>query len=160
MDRMMLDVRMRAQNFELIDAKENARSTAYGKAFVNFFGFMRGPIDNLKMRGKLDVLGTTDMTYVLIDTELTTDNQLDELVKFTNFKDTAQQVVKRPPLTGLDMQLAMSIDEAAHITCMLNAEHSNYIDLMGGGDLIMSYNTVDNIRLTGRYTLDNGEMKN
>ncbi len=159
MDRMMLDVRMRAQNFELIDAKENARSTAYGKAFVNFFGFMQGPIDNLKMRGKLDVLGTTDMTYVLRDTELTTDNQLDELVKFTNFKDTAQQVVKRPPLTGLDMQLAMSIDEAAHITCMLNAEHSNYIDLMGGGDLIMSYNTVDNIRLTGRYTLDNGEMK-
>ena len=159
MEHMMLDVRMRAQNFEIIDAKENARSTAYGKAFVNFYGFMKGAVNNLKMRGRLDVLGTTDMTYVLRDTELATDNQLEELVKFTNFKDTAQQVVKKPPLTGFDMQLGMSIDEAAHITCMLNAEHSNYIDLMGGGDLVMSYNTVDNLRLTGRYTLDNGEMK-
>lgn len=159
MSRMMLDVRMRAQNFELIDSKENAHSKAYGKAFVNFFGFMRGPVDNLKMRGRLDVLGTTDMVYILRDTELATDNQLDELVKFTDFKDTAQLVVQRPPLTGFDMQLGMNIDESAHITCMLNAEQSNYIDLLGGGNLLMSYNTVDNLRLTGRYTLNSGEMK-
>lgn len=47
---MMLDVRMRAQNFLLIDAKENARSEAYGKAYVNFFGMIQGPLSSLKMR--------------------------------------------------------------------------------------------------------------
>ena len=56
---MMLDIRMRAENFKIIDAKENARSEAYGKAFVNFYGMMNGPVDNLRMRGKLDVLGNT-----------------------------------------------------------------------------------------------------
>jgi hypothetical protein len=30
---------------------------------------------------------------------------------------------------------------------------------MGGGSLRMIYNTADNLRLTGRYTLANGEMK-
>ena len=30
---------------------------------------------------------------------------------------------------------------------------------MGGGDLRMRYNAVDNLLLTGRYTLNNGEMK-
>ena len=41
----------------------------------------------------------------------------------------------------------------------LNADKSNYVDLIGGGELRMKYNNVDNLRLTGRYTLNNGEMK-
>ena len=159
LDKMKLDVRMRAQNFLLIDAKENARSEAYGKAYVNFFGMMNGPLSNLKMRGKLDVLGNTDMTYVLRESELTTDTQLEELVKFTDFKSGEPVVVERPALEGFDMMMSLSIDESAHILCALNTDKTNYIDLMGGGDLQMSYNSVAGIALTGKYTLNNGEMK-
>lgn len=86
------------------------------------------------MQGKLDVLGNTDMTYVLKESELTTDTQLDELVKFMNFKSGKPVVVERPALEGLNMMLGMSIDESAHILCALNADQTNYIDLMGGGD--------------------------
>ena len=159
LDRMMLDIRMRAQNYLLIDAKENARSEAFGKAYVNFFARMNGPLSNLNMRGKLDVLGNTDMTYILRESELTTDNQLEELVKFTDFKNTEQPVVVRPAIEGFDMLLSMSIDESAHILCALNADQTNYIDLMGGGDLQLKYNPNDNIQLIGKYTLSNGEMK-
>lgn len=159
MDRMMLNVRMRAQNFLLIDAKENSRSEAYGKAYVNFFGSMQGPLDALRMRGKLDVLGATDMTYVLRESTLTTDNHLDELVRFVDFNDTTTQVVNRPPLSGMNMVMTISIDEAARIVCALNADKSNYIDLIGGGELRMTYNSTDDLRLHGRYTLNRGEMK-
>lgn len=158
-ERMMLNIRMRAENFQLIDAKENPRSEAYGKAFVNFFGMMQGPVNALKMRGKLDILGSTDMTYVLRESALATDNQLDELVRFTDFNDSIAEVVARPPLNGFDMQLNIDIDEAARIVCALNAAHSNYIDLIGGGSLRMTYNTVNDLRLNGRYTLNSGEMK-
>ena len=158
-DRMTLDLRMRAQNFLLIDAKENLRSEAFGKAYVNFFAMMKGPLTNLQMRGKLDVLGNTDMTYVLRESELSTDSQLDELVKFTDFKSGKEETIVRPAIEGFDMMLSMSIDESAHILCALNEEKTNYIDLMGGGDLQMKYNPVDNIRLTGKYTLNNGAMK-
>lgn len=160
LDRMSLDVKMRAQNFLLIDAKENPRSEAYGKAYVNFFGMMSGPVESLKLRGRLDVLGNTDLTYVMRDSELSADTQLDELVKFTNFNDTTTVVeVERPQLTGFDMALGVSIDEGAHIACMLNADHTNYIDQQGGGDLRLTYNPVDDLRLTGRYTLTSGTMK-
>ena len=57
------------------------------------------------------------------------------------------------------MDLSVSVDEGSHIMCMLNADHSNYISLIGGGDLRMRYNTSDNLTLTGRYTLYDGEMK-
>jgi hypothetical protein len=159
LDRMMIDVRMRARNFQVIGAKENPHSIAYGKAFVNVFASMRGPADNLNMRGRLEVLGTTDMAYILRDTPLTTDNQLDNLVKFKDFSDTTQVVVTRPSLTGFTMDMTLEVSNGAHIMAYLNADHSNFIDLMGGGTLRMSYTAADNLRLTGRYTLSNGEMK-
>lgn len=159
LSKMYLNIKMRTENFEIIDARENIRSEAYGKAFVDFLGSIKGNLDNLKMRGKLNVLGTTDITYILKDNELTTDNQLEELVKFTNFNDSTKPKVKRPQLMGFDMDINMLIDEAAHIVCMLNADHTNFIDLLGGGTLRMRYNTTDNLKLVGRYTLNSGEMK-
>lgn len=157
--RMALDLKMRAENYQIIDAKENLRSEAFGKAFVNLFARLSGPLDDLKMQGKLDVLGATDMTYILRDSPLTTDNQLDGLVKFTDFSDSTQTQVNRPTPTGLNMDMTVNVDQAAHILCALNADQSNYIDLEGGGTLRMQYNTVDGLQLRGRYTLNNGQMK-
>ena len=159
LDNMYADIKMKAENFLLIDSKENLRSEAYGKAYVNFYARMQGAIDNLQMRGKLDVLGSTDMTYVLKDSPITTDNQLEDLVKFTNFADSTTMNVERPPLNGFSMDMSISINESAHILCALNANKSNYVDLIGGGDLRMKYNTIDELSLRGRYTLNNGEMK-
>ena len=159
LNHMTMDVRMRATNYEIIDAKENYRSEVYGKVFVNFYGQMQGELSNLQLRGKLDVLDATDMTYVLRDSPLTTDNQLDELVMFTDFSDSTKTLADRPPLTGFNMSISIDIDPNAHILCALNADKSNYIDLMGGGELRMSYNPMDELRLIGRYTLNNGQMK-
>ena len=159
LEHMMLDIKMRAQNFLLIDAKENARSEAFGKAYVNFLGSMTGELASLRMRGKIDVLGNTDMTYILRESELTTDTELDELVKFTDFSSGKEETVSRPKIEGFDMLLGLTIDESARILCALNADKSNYIDLVGGGNLSMTYNPTDNLQLSGKYTLSNGEMK-
>ncbi len=159
LDRVTMDMRMRAQNYQIINAKQTPKSIAFGKAFVNFFARMNGPLDALRMRGRLDVLGSTDMTYMLLDSPLSTDNRLDELVKFTDFSDTTQTAaVSRPTPSGLDMDMNINVSQGAHIVCDLNVEQTNYIDLMGGGDLRMRYNN-EGLNLTGRYTLADGEMK-
>ena len=159
LDRITMDMRMRARNLLLINAKQEPQSVAFGKAYVNFLARMNGPIDALKMRGRLDVLGNTDLTYMLLDSPLSTDNRLDELVKFTDFSDTTQTAaVTRPAPTGLDMDLTISVSQGAHIVCDLNVEQTNYVDLMGGGDLRMRYG-ANNLTLHGRYTLASGEMK-
>ena len=158
MGNMKMNLRMRARDFQLINAKQTTNSVAYGKMFVNFFATMNGPVDNLKMRSRLDILGTTDLRYILLDSPLSTDNQMDELVKFTDFNDTTQTVVERPVPDGLDVDMTISIDQGAHVRCDLNVEQTNYVDLYGGGDLRMRYNT-DGLTLRGRYTLTNGQMK-
>jgi hypothetical protein len=159
LDHMTMDLRMRATNYQLINSKQNAKSIAYGKGYVNFYAIMNGPMDHLKMRGRLDVLGTTDLTYLLLDSPLSTDNQLDELVKFTDFNDTTQTIVQRPAPGGLDMDLRINIDPGTHVKCGLNPDLSNYVDLFGGGELRMIYNNTDDLRLNGRYTLNSGQMK-
>lgn len=157
---MKMDIRMQAHDFLLIDAKENPRSEAFGKAYVNFYGSMGGPVDNLTMRGKLDVLGTTNLSYIMRDSELTTDTQLDDLVTFTNFEDTVTVVtVERPPLTGFTMDLSVSVDETAHVFCALNTDKTNYLDIDGGGDLRLRYTPDGELTMTGRYTVDAGKMK-
>lgn len=158
-DNMNVDLRIRARNFQLINAKENLKSEAYGKAYVNLFSTIKGPVDYLSMRGRLDVLGSTDMTYVLRDSPLTADTRMEELVKFVDFNDSVEHVVRRPTPSGFNMDMDIHIDQDAHIVCDLKPDHSNYIDLIGGGDLRMRYNVVDDLKLTGRYTLSNGEMK-
>ena len=159
LERIMVNLRMQASNFQIIGVKEHTKSVAYGKAFVNVFAMMNGPLDNINMRGRLDVLGSTDMGYILRDTPITTDNQLDDLVKFTDFSDTTQTAVTRPPINGFRMDMTLNVSNGAHIMAYMNADHSNYIDLMGGGTLRMLYSPADNLQLTGRYTLSNGEMK-
>ena len=159
LDQITMKMSMRAQDYLLVDSKQTRRSIAYGKAFVNFFASVNGQLENLKMMGKLDVLGKTNLTYILKDSPLNTDDQLKDLVTFTDFKDTAIVEVERPPLNGLDMTMMLNVEPGARIMCALNADQSNYVNLEGGGELRMVYNPMDDLQLFGRYTLNQGEMK-
>ena len=98
------------------------------------------------------------MSYLLLDSPLSTDNRLDELVKFTDFSDSTQTVVTRPLPTGFTANMKINVSEGAHFVCNLNPEQTNYLDLTGGGELTMLYNS-EGINLQGKYTLSSGEMK-
>ena len=111
LNKMQLDAQLRAKDFQIINAKKNPRSEVYGKAFVDFTGRINGLLNNLQLVGKLDVLGSTDVTYVVRDGTLSTDDDLKDLVKFTNFNDSTVNVVKRPDITGFTMGLNVDIDE-------------------------------------------------
>ncbi len=158
-EKIMVDLRMRARDFQIINEKENPKSVAYGKGFVNLFAIMKGQLDNMSMRGRMEVLGKTDMSYILRDSPLNTDNQLDELVRFTDFSDSTQTVVEKPAITGFSMDMTLDVSKGAHIMAYLNTDHSNYIDLMGGGTIRMRFTPADGMQLYGKYTLSNGEMK-
>lgn len=157
-EHMYLDLRMRAQNFLLIDSKETRRSEAYGQGYVNFYCMMKGELDKLQVRGQLDLLPSTNLYYILRDTPLTTDNRLKELVTFTDLSSDDQISVVRPTVDGLDVSLNINVKNGAHVKCWMNDAHTNYLDIIGEGDLKMKY-IHDDIILNGRYTINEGEMK-
>ena len=153
-----LDLLLRAENFLLIDSKETRRSEAYGKAYVNFFASMKGELDKLKVRGKVEVLPSTNIYYILRDSPLSNDNRMKELVTFTDLHNDEVIEPLRPAVDGLDISMNISVKNGSHIKCWLNDARSNYLDIIGDGDLRWRY-INDQMSMTGRYTITEGEIK-
>jgi hypothetical protein len=154
-----IDLRLRADQMQLINSKQTPGSLLYGKGFVNILAMARGTTDNITVRGRIEVLGKTDITYLLLDSPLSTDNQMDELVKFTDFNDSTQIVVEKPVPSTINLNMTLNIDQGAHLKCGLNIDQTNYIDLFGGGELRLRMSPTEEMQLTGRYTLTSGTMK-
>ncbi len=162
MENMLVDLRMRTQDYELMNAPKNRKATAYGKIYVDVDASLRGPVSELQMRGNMNVLGKTDFTYVLKDSPLMVNDRLGDMVTFVNFNDTVSQEPADKPevaLTGVDVAMTIHIDEAVQAHVDLTSDGSNYMEVEGGGDLAFQYTPQGEMLLNGRYSLISGELK-
>lgn len=162
LSRMRMNLDMQAENFELVNAPHTKRAVVYGKLYVDFQANLRGPVDELVMRGNMNVLGKTDVTYVLKDSPLTVNDRLGDMVQFVNFNDTVavEDVAVQPlSLGGMDVAMTLHIDQAVQARVDLVADGSNYMLLEGGGDLSFQYTPRGDMLLTGRYSLISGDLK-
>lgn len=162
MNRPMANLKLFAENYTLLNAKRTKESLVYGKVFVDLDATVRGPLDGLMMRGNINLLGNTDVTYVLTDSPLTVQDRLSDLVTFTSFADTTslnKEDEATLSLGGLDMIMTIHIDPAVRLKADLSADRSSRVELEGGGDLSLQYTPQGDLTLTGRYTLSGGMMK-
>lgn len=162
MDRPTANLNLLAENYTLLDAPRTRESLVYGKVFVDLRATVRGPLDGLTMRGNMNLLGNTNVTYVLTDSPLTVEDRLDGLVTFTSFTDTTSVQADEHPamsLGGMEMYMSVHIDDAVRLRADLSPDRSKFIELEGGGDLNMQYTPQGDMNLTGRYTLSGGVMK-
>ena len=159
-NRMTMDFTMKANNFELINTRKKAQSMVFGKVYTNYIGTLKGTTSDIRVRGKLDVLDRTDVTYILKDSPLSVDDRLHDLVQFVSFRDSTMQPEKRQAVEGgFDLSLGISVSDAAQFHCNLSDDGQSYVDLEGGGDLTLRMTQSGDMRLTGRFTANSGEMK-
>ena len=159
-ERMRMDFAMRAKNFELINTRKKAQSMLFGKVYANYVGTLKGTTDNLSLRGKLEVLDRTDVTYILKDSPLSVDDRLHDLVQFTNFKDSTQTAQPEKAVDGgMDITMGISISDAAIFHCNLSDDGQSYVKLEGGGDMTLRMTQQGDMRMTGLFTTNSGEMK-
>ena len=160
--RMMADLKLNADNMQLLDAKRNKESLVYGKLLVNLASTVKGPLDALTMRGNLQLLGGTNVTYVMKDSPLTVQDRLSDLVTFTSFEDTLVNRRRQQtplPLGGMDMLLTIRIDQSVRLNADITPDRSSKVELEGGGDLSFQYTPQGDMILNGRYTLSGGLVK-
>lgn len=162
LSRMLADLKLSADNLQLLNVKRNNESLVYGKLFVNLDATAKGPLDALTMRGSLELLGNTNVTYVLKDSPLTVQDRMSDMVTFVSFADTVRsRMPKKPPLPlgGLDMLMTIHIDPAVQLNIDLTPDQSSHVNLEGGGDLSFQYTPQGDMVLNGRYTLTGGTVK-
>lgn len=161
-NRPLANLDMRAVNYTLLNAKRTKESLVYGKVLVDLNSTVRGPLTELVMRGNVNLLSSTDVTYVYTDSPLSVQDRLSDLVTFTSFSDTTTQVKEEAPtvsLGGLDMIMNIQIEPSVRLKVDLNADRSNRVELQGGGNLSLQYTPQGDLTLAGRYTLSGGLLK-
>ena len=124
MSRPMASLNLLAENYTLLNAKRTRESLVYGKVFADLRATIKGPLDGLNMRGNLNLLGNTDVSYVLTDSPLTVQDRLGSLVTFTSFSDTTTVVRQEVPtvsLGGLEMLMMVHIDPSVRVKVDLDA---------------------------------------
>lgn len=163
LSRMMADLKLTASNMQLLNVKRNKESMVYGKLLVNLNSTLKGPLTSLMMRGDLQLLGGTNVTYVMQESPLTAQDRLSGLVSFVDFSDTLDLRHRRLeaplPIGGLDMLMTIRIDQSVRLNADITPDQSSRVELEGGGDLSFQYTTQGEMILNGRYTLSGGMVK-
>lgn len=160
--RMIADLRMNAANMQVLNAKKTKESLVYGKLFMNFSSTLKGPLNGLVVRGDAQLLGGTDVTYLLVESPLTVQDRMEGLVTFTSFTDTLtmqRRNRQQMPLGGIDLLMVLHIDPTVQFRVGLTPDESNYVEVEGGGDLSFQYTRQGDMVMNGRYTFSEGIVK-
>lgn len=155
------NLRMSASDYELINTPRLKGSMLYGRLFVDIRAMIGGTLEKLRMYGNVAMKGKSNITYVILDAPIESDKELDGLVEFVNFNDTAAIAAreKKIDLGNIDLNLNLTIDDGARINADLDASRHNYVTTGGSGNLHLTYTSESGMNVTGNYTMRNGEFK-
>jgi hypothetical protein len=164
------NLRLTTSNLRLIDSRRTPESLIFGRLFVDLNSTVTGPLQSLRVRGNLRVLGNTSLTCLLLDSPLEVQDSFNDLVTFTYFADTLPRRTRRSfnlvrrtnetaLATGMDLLMTLNIDPVVRLRVELDEEQENFIDLRGGGDLSLQYTSQGEMTLNGRYTIADGTIR-
>ena len=81
-------------------------------------------------------------------------------MQFTNFADTTSTEEQKKAVDGgVDITLGIGISDAAQFHCNLSEDGQSYVNLEGGGNLTLRMTQQGDMRMTGRFTVNSGQMK-
>lgn len=157
------DLRVKATDFQLINVPRSKGSMVFGQASADLSARVRGPLDALNIRGDVNLLTGTEVTYVMQDSPMGIKDESQNVVKFMSFNDTTTVYTVRPPsmlnIGGIDMLMNVAIDPDVEVSVYLSEDGQNRIDLQGGGDLTYSMNRLGDTRFAGKYELSGGRVR-
>ncbi len=157
----IFNLRMNANEYELINTKRKKGSMFYGKLFVDTKVNIGGALDNLKIQGNVTMLGKSNLTYVMLDAPIESDKELDGLVEFVNFNDTTAVVTKEQDINlgNMNLDLSLDIQDGARINADLDEGRNNYVTTQGSGTLNLKYSGDAGLYVAGAYAMREGEFK-
>ena len=82
---MTANLKLTANNLQLLNVKKNEESLVYGKLFVNLNSYRTRAVGCLDHARRLAIIGRTNITYVLKDSPLTVQDRMSDMVTFTSF---------------------------------------------------------------------------
>lgn len=158
----MMQTNLRVQTEETMVMNQSRPKTdhqiVYGRLVTSANLRLSGPLNALRMRGKIGILGGTNLTYVMHESPLDASDKSTGLVEFKDFSDTIflQRSATEAELGGLDASVSISIDPSVFFHVNLTADGRDYMRMQGGGSMQLRYLPYGEISLRGRYDMTGG----
>jgi len=158
-DNMYMSLSLYGYNFKLIEARRTRKSVLFGDVYGDIMFRVNGSMEDLAIRGVVNVLSKTDMTYIMAESTISQGDRLDDIVTFVDFSAPPDTTSVKPAAMGIDMNVSLKIEEGAKFNCEFSADRQSYITVRGGGGITMGYTPEGVLRVLGRVTVNEGEMK-
>lgn len=155
-----MDASVSARNFQAMKVNENSETIVYGKLFVDLSATVKGMLEDLKIRGNINLLDNSEVFYTLKSSPLTLTDRSVDLVRFVSFGDTTQVMADDELLqvrsVNMDLLMTVNIAPLVSLNVLLSENGQNRVAINGGGALTYTLNQVGETRLVGRYVLTGG----
>lgn len=161
LDNMGISLGIYGKNFKLIESKRTGKSVLFGDAYGDFFCRMSGTLNDLSVRGMVNVLSSTNVTYIMTETPLSQGDRLEDIVTFVDLSKPlgSEEHNVNKSMMGLDMNITLNVEEGAKVNCEFSADRQSYIYVRGGGSLAVTSTPEGMFSVLGRLTVNDGEMK-
>ena len=159
-----IDLKLLADNMQIIGNDKRRGSDVYGKAFVSVDAKAQGDMNYLNTFAKISVKEGTNVTYVMTDASTSLASQsAGNMVQFVNFTDTTATTIVGDSLPSLGMVVnldaLLNVEEGAVIGVDLSANGQNRVQVQSNGSIDFSINPLGDTRATGRLNITGGYVR-
>jgi len=150
---------LQAENFKLINSTEEDNELFYGTGVVDVDAQIKGNLTLPKVSMDIDVRKSTNLTYVVPETELQM-KERDGIVIFVN-KENPDDILTETEeesyvVSGFDVYARLTVNEGAKFNVIINKETGDIFQVQGEGDLIFNMYPNGRTSLTGVYDVNDG----
>ncbi|GAB3509921.1 hypothetical protein GCM10027341_47590 [Spirosoma knui] len=164
------NLRVKADNFQVLNAARKDNDYAYGQAAVSADLRIKGTGSNASINGKVKLEDDSKISIVLPDESLAADTG-DGVVTFVKHGDSLAlaKYLYRPKrdslaprlafeqLTNSTISLDLEADEQSELTIVVDELNGDYLRARGNAQLTVGVNAAGQVTILGRYDVTEGE---
>ena len=156
------DLQFNAKDFSALNATKGDNELFYGTAVFDVDGRLTGNLDLPRLNVNLKVGAATDITYILMDSELEIEER-DGVVVFVDREDPdevrTQKRAESYTAKGFAVDANIAVHEDAVFNVIIDERTGDKLRVGGDADLRFGIEPNGRTTLTGKYTMQKGHFE-
>ncbi|WMN12274.1 translocation/assembly module TamB domain-containing protein [Marivirga salinae] len=156
------DLRLTAENFQLLNSTKDESDLFFGKAFFNADISWKGSLDQPTVQAKVGLNEKTDLTYVIPETRIDVVEQ-EGIVTFTKPYEASDTIAssegelkRSADIDGMELNAIINTDKNAKFKVIVDEKRGDYLTVSGDTDLNLTMRKNGAISLNGNVEVNKG----
>ena len=156
------DLRLTADNFQLLNTTKENSELFFGKAFFNADIDLKGSLNQPRVQAKVGLNEKTDLVYIIPESQADVVEQ-EGIVYFKKpyvasdtIPSSESELKRSADIDGMDLNAIINTDKNAKFKVIVDEKRGDYLTVSGDTDLNFTLRKNGAISLTGNVEVNNG----